>query len=170
MNRWGIPNLRCTFVPTNMANDLLRQIRKCPFRSRKIGEHKLGSGPHGHERDHRGREQEGRQEEGEEGGRCRRRRLLRRLMRHLVNAQLYPSLCFTVLHVCVQHQDNFLSYACNFPMNKPLRHATCDGLNFERPLALQGWAKKEWSQGWQVCLSLFIASQIGDCPSDHVAN
>ena len=104
-----------------------RQVRKCPVRSRKIGEHKLGSGPHGHERDHRGREQEGRQEEVEEGGGCRRRRLLRRLMRHLMNASISLSSKLNSTHllscpknVCVQHQDNFLSYACNISMNKTL--------------------------------------------------
>ena len=67
----------------------------------------------------------------------------------IAEAQLYPSICYTVLSVCVQHQDNFLSYAGNISMNKPPRHATCDELNFERPLALQVWAE-EWSPGWQV--------------------
>ena len=120
MDRWD--SLLYVVAPNNLLQRYLtsvrclrlkwrkpsQQVRKCPVKYRKIREHKLGSGPHGHERDHRRREQEGRQEEGEEGGRCRRpHRLLRRLMRHLVNANISLS-----AKLNSTHRYAILSYKC----------------------------------------------------------
>ena len=47
-------------------------------------------------------------------------------------------------------------------MNKTLRHVTCDGLNFERPLGISGstWMGERVAPRLAVCLSLVIVLML----------